>query len=475
MLELATMNFVHAPLPILLVVISLFGCAGGLDSPLVVDDAPDQDVALPDAGTHQDVLPTDLGDPMDHESGEEDTRYETRDTSTEPIDDVQVPSAPDTQVEDAHTGEEGVEDVHTGDEGVEDVHTDDAEDTSMSDEPDADAPLDPFRIFMAPDGDDGRDGLTTSTAILTLERAHQIIATEQPNRDVEVIVAPGRYFGQTVVWTYTMPDYSITFTRPTPESDRPVFDGCLVENPTDTRTQCPAGTWFMLRHSAGERTNLVFNYIRVERYQTAISLNGSRALESTFNSHNRIYGCYFYNIGNHFAPHLNPSTAVVRLVNSNDNSIENNHFINVINTTSPGLIHALYLAHYAHRNMISRNVFRNNSGDAVRLRDYSNGNVITANRFYKVGVTAGYSDWYCEHEHRDDCTKRNSSGDPLPECPSWDNQFRDNLLDGDYLCNPLGVWFYAQPDTAWGCSPPSPDARRVRTSGNTRPDPPCSP
>ncbi|MFU8802229.1 MAG: hypothetical protein ACNA8W_00330 [Bradymonadaceae bacterium] len=329
-------------------------------------------------------------------------------------------------------------------------------------------PTGPFRLYLAPNGVDTRDGRTPQTAILTMGRVQEILTDENPGRDVEVLIAPGRYFGQTVEWRYTRPDHSITFSRLTPESDRPVFDGCLVENPTNLQTQCPGGTWFMLRHSNGERTNLVFNYIRVERYQTAISLNGARNAEETFNSHNRIFGCYFKDIGNGYADHVAPSTAVVRLVNSNDNQIENNHFVNVINTRSPALIHALYVAHLSHRNTIARNRFENHTGDAVRLRDYSNDNVITDNRFNKAGATAGYTDWYCDHDVRDDCTKVG------PECPSWGNQFRDNTLNGNYQCNPLGTWHYFQGDSTTGCSPPSADARRVRTSGNVQTEPPCS-
>jgi hypothetical protein len=54
----------------------------------------------------------------------------------------------------------------------------------------------------------------------------------------------------------------------------------------------------------------------------------------------------------------------------------------VVNTESAGLIHSLYIAHMSDRNLIRANRFKNNSGDPVRLRDFSNDNTI-------VDFTAG--------------------------------------------------------------------------------------
>lgn len=329
-----------------------------------------------------------------------------------------------------------------------------------------DSPTDvsgPAIIFLAPDGDDARDGASEQAAIKTVARAQELVTLHE-GRDVEVRVGMGTYYGQKVVWEETRENHTITFTRwPLDGPGRPAFDGC--DGPDGP---CPGGTWFMLKHSAGEETNLVFNYLRVENYGTAISLNGARNAESTSNGSNRIFGCYFANIGNVFNPALNPSTAAVRLVNSDDNEIANNHFINVVNTTSGGLIHAIYVAHMSDRNTIRANRFKVSTGDPVRVRDFSNDNVIVDNSFIQVGTRAGYTDWYCDHDARNDCTKVG------PECPSWGNSFRDNLLDGKYDCTPLGTFHYFQDETTTGCAPPSPDARRLRTSGNSQNSPPCS-
>ncbi len=334
-------------------------------------------------------------------------------------------------------------------------------------EPDADPepepepePTGPYVLWLAPDGSDSNAG-SEDAPLLTLNRAHEILSNDQPDRDVIIKIKPGTYRGQKVVWTYTHPVHTIQFTRPTPDDERPIFDGCL------SASDCPGGTWFQLRHSAGEETNLDFNYIRVRNYTTAISLNGDRNAEANSNGSNRIFGCYFERIGNVFNASAPTSTAAVRLVNSDDNLIRNNHFVDVVNLSSGGLIHAIYAAHMSDRNKIENNRFEGSTGDPVRLRDFSNNNTITGNRFTKVGVYAGYTDWYCDHDARTDCTKT------TPECPSWQNQFRDNTLDGNWTCSPLGTFHYFQDDSTTGCSAPA-GAVRLRTSGNTQTATPCT-
>jgi hypothetical protein len=329
-------------------------------------------------------------------------------------------------------------------------------------------PTAPLRIYLSTQGKDINDGLTTATSIKTLGRAQAIIAAAKPQVDVEVRIAPGTYYGDKVSWTTTMPSHTITFMPLAGGKQRPIFDGCLSAKPPNPKTGCPGGTWFKLSHSKGQKTNLHFEYIRVRRYQTAISLNGARNAANTSNSHNRIYGCYFDNIGNNFNTTLAASTAAVRLVNSNDNVIANTHFVSIINASKCGLLHAIYAAHMSDRNQISNNRFASGCGDPVRLRDFSNNNVIKNNTFEKIGVNAAYTDWYCDHEVNTACTK------PTPECPSWENQFRDNVLDGDWSCNALGVFKYFQDDKTTGCSPPSLGAKRLYTSGNTKTPVPCS-
>jgi hypothetical protein len=391
---------------------------------------------------------------------------------------------PDAQTTDARTTDARTTDVRSSDSRDEGEADADSEDASKPDADSADAapadadegdedtrseedaddsvePRGPFVVWMAPDGRDSRDGSSPAQAVLSLTRVHEILVAGAPQTDVEVRIAPGLYRGQQVDWTFSVPGHTVTLTRLAGESGRPVFDGCL------SASNCPGGTWFMMRRSDGAETGIVFNYIKVQNYQTAISLNGKRDAEAHSNGSNKIYGCYFKSIGNVFNPALSPSTAAVRLVNSDDNVIVNNHFVDIINTVHPGRLHAIYLAHMSDRNQILRNRFYNNAGGPIRVRDYSNDNTINDNEFEKVAVEAAYSEWYCDHDARTDCTKATA------ECPSWGNQFRDNRLNGTYACDYLRTFIYYQDDATTGCSPPSASARRLRTSGNTHAATPC--
>ena len=397
---------------------------------------PDPDVAQPDP----DVVPPDLDVPQpDPDVAQPDLDV------TQPEPDIAPPdiTQPEPDTAESDSGSVADDDVP---EGV-----------------DAGSPGPVWRIYVAPDGDDAATGTSMEESVKTLKRVHQLVAAGAGSQDIEVRIAPGDYYGQSVTWTATMPDHSIKFMPLNDDKVRPVFDGCLATG------ECPGGTWFKLSHSAGEETNLIFWYIRVQNYGTAISLNGNRNAEENSNGSNTIYGCYLDSIGNVFNPSLSASTAVVRLVNSDDNLIRNNHFVSGINTSSAGLIHSIYVAHMSDRNQILKNRFKLQSGDAIRIRDYSNDNVIEENKFIAAGISAGYTEWYCDHDIADNkCTKVG------PECPSWKNVFRYNLLDGNFECAALGTWKLFQDDQTTGCSPPSPGAKRVSTAGNEQTSTPCS-
>jgi len=303
----------------------------------------------------------------------------------------------------------------------------------------------PLVVFMGPNGRDQNSGFTLNTPILTLKRAQHVLRDQLRNRhrDVEIRIGAGTYRNQTVRWTFTMPAHTITFMPLLDDKNRPVFDGSSTKD----------ATWFRLDHADGRKTNLVFHYIRVENYSTAIDFRGNRDRTEGFNSSNRIFGSYFFNIGK-------GSTAAVRLVHSKNNEIINSHFVDVLRSDGCGQLHALYVAHMSSGNQILRNRFENSCGDPIRIRDYSNDNIINENNLIRVGVNAAYTDWYCDHDERSDCTKK------TPECPSWDNQFRENVLDKNFAGERLSVFRLFQDDEARGCKKPAPNSTRLRTSGN---------
>ncbi len=308
----------------------------------------------------------------------------------------------------------------------------------------------PLEIHMAPDGRDSAAGDRPNRAVKSLERVHELLKEKRPERDVVIRIAPGTYRGQQVIWTHTHPDHSITFTRAGLEAENPVFDGCLDE--AESPENCPGGTWFRLRRSDGEPSNLRFHYLTIRNYGAAISLDGNRNDENGFNSHNEIADCVFERIGNISNPALRGSTATVRMVNSRFNRVVRSDFIDIVNIGErASLMHALYLAHRASDNIIADNRFINQTGDAVRVRDRSHRNRVHGNTFDRAGIRGAMSEWYAYPgvgATRDMTSAR--------ECPSYENKFFDNVIGTNYEGEPLSPTFifHGQRDLPEGCEPP---------------------
>ena len=310
-------------------------------------------------------------------------------------------------------------------------------------------------VYMATDGTFGNTGLSSCKPIDTLTRAQEVIEQQLngEKRNVEVRIAPGTYQDQTVVWSFTMRDYTITF-RPLEEGTRPVFDGTKTIN----------ATWFMLTHNGGEETNIVIEGLHVQNYGQAISLySGNRLDPQASNSHNVIRNNIFKDIGDY-------NTSAIGLQNSKSNLIESNYFRRIhryekckdnegkdtkckdtenrVPENCRGL-HVIYIAHFSSYNIVQGNVFEDTcNGSTVRVRDASNGNRIEDNTFIRASIGSYFEDWYCDpsrglrtDKNTNGCTK--SRPDPnnadssdrvlSPECPSKGNVFSNNRLAGGYL------------------------------------------
>ncbi|MCJ8312736.1 MAG: hypothetical protein HRU38_10680 [Saccharospirillaceae bacterium] len=272
-----------------------------------------------------------------------------------------------------------------------------------------------YKIYLSATGDDNNDGLSNVSAIITLNRAQQILKINNPNTAVEIHIKQGLYLNQSVNWTYTN-GHLITFTPINFSKARPVFDGNAKLN-----------TWFTFKNTSGAPSHLKFRYIKVQNYNTGMSFQGNRNSVKKWNSDNELYGMYFYNIGGLYSD-FDYSTAALRFVNSKNNSIVNSHFVNILNQpTKSAFIHAIYFAHYSSNNEVRGNRFQMINGDPIRTRDESNYNLILGNIFFKTGFSAYYSDWYCSAETTNKiCTKKTG------ECPSVGFEFKNNNLFGGY-------------------------------------------
>jgi hypothetical protein len=128
-------------------------------------------------------------------------------------------------------------------------------------------------------------------------------------------------------------------------------------------------------------------------------------------------------------------------------------------------MHAVYLAHGSSDNQVTANRFSGVSGDPIRVRDESNRNYVADNVFTTTGSDAFISDWWCDKSQNTACTK--TSG----ECPSWENQFRDNEVHCGYGGATISIFKYFQGKDyvpSWCVNHATVDGwSRLHTSDNT--------
>ncbi|MCZ4607000.1 right-handed parallel beta-helix repeat-containing protein [Streptomyces sp. Lzd4kr] len=283
----------------------------------------------------------------------------------------------------------------------------------------------PFVIHMSSTGSDAGYGTRQATAIRSLRRAQEILRSLQPDRDVEIRIAPGTYPSAPLVWTYFQSGHTISLMPADYEpgdpvsgiAGRPVFQGG------------GAGFWFDARLPSGHPGGTIgmrFYYLRVEGYSyggirfhggTEEKLGLLRPRGQGLNG-NTVYGMDFRDMGSmHAGTH---GYGGIDLVNSSANTIRNNHFSRLENDGGgQGLIHGVYLAHHSKQNVIAHNRFTDVTGAPLRTRNDSNDNDFYDNTFSRTGSTAQLQDWFCDSG----CAAQN---DKPRECASHGNRFHDN-------------------------------------------------
>ncbi|MDP2228895.1 MAG: right-handed parallel beta-helix repeat-containing protein [Moraxellaceae bacterium] len=225
-------------------------------------------------------------------------------------------------------------------------------------------------------------------------------------KKIKVSVAEGIYSGGAVNWTYAHRDTEIFI----------IAEG-KVRFLGDRNT-----TWMTIRAAKGEASNIHVMGFSVEDFKTAISVEGDREDVDAWNGNNIIKGNRFINIG---GSRESISTAVIRFVNSRNNTVSENYFSGMRNEKKCTLLHAVYLAHYSGNNFIANNSFSDGCGDPVRIRDASNDNIIESNIFRGVGRVGIVTQWHCNPGEPYACTKRSG-----PECLSTGNVARLNRYKG---------------------------------------------
>lgn len=307
-------------------------------------------------------------------------------------------------------------------------------------------------IYLSPLGDDNNPGSRDRPAA-TLVRIQQLLKQRALDADIIVKVRSdaGVYLNQSVLWTYYRPGRSITI-----ESDPPRVNACFVAG-----NDPPVGPFFALSAMRGEPTNIILRRLTVRNYVSrAVLFLGDREIRDNWNGGNAIEDCVFEGIGNARLPMQPIVYSAVGLVNSRNNRIVNCSFLDIRNHTlanfpqaprgaahhpvpriekeerklsaigsgsNPNIpIVCIYLAHYSDSNAIEACSFERVKGDAIRIRDDSNGNVIAGNRFELVGWNAIVSMWQC------DSPRLNCMKELVPEKVSTGNAILRNTARGNW-------------------------------------------
>jgi len=310
-------------------------------------------------------------------------------------------------------------------------------------------------IYLAPNGDDARSGLTRDQALRSLDRVQQLLKSGAVAIDgtrLTIKFLPGTYVGIGVIWDYVAPGKQIVLE---PETAAPAGSYPVVLDGTGGQ----ADQFFLLRitttSSEPVNTGVVLRGLKITNYCEGVSL-GDWKSRSTITG-NLIENNWFDRIGSKYETPKKQAdgrmlpegncVAGVRVRQASGNVVRKNKFTKIENlpvgeTVSgkygPTLLHALYVSNGATDNRFEGNSFSEFTGSPVRIRAQSNDNHVVDNTFEspvygKQQMRKGYkikavSQWYC-NTGTEAC--RNKAEDGATECPSTGTEIVGNRVRGD--------------------------------------------
>ena len=343
-----------------------------------------------------------------------------------------------------------------------------------------------FTIYLAPaskGGSDSHTGLTTSSPILTLARAQQVLQQKKPDTDVQVRITQGTYVAGETDWTYYIPGHTISFMpvnyvlgQGRPAGGDPVFAETSKHFWWWFHALEPAAATAPL-HNGGTQRAAGSTTWRCEGYANGIGLDGqtghpsvnSQGLyikPSTGLNGNSVTGMTFLNIGDKYGPGPGiDGFGAILLTDSSGNFISNNTFDNIENTGSTtGQIHGIYDTHFSSTNTITLNKFENISAEAIKVRDRSNFNVVEHNTFIATGGVSAYRDQFCDQA----CVNANPG--TSRQCASYGNKFYFNTIGTSFTGGQQNAWTLDPPGETYagnsGCSIPAGE-ERLHQGSNT--------
>lgn len=305
-------------------------------------------------------------------------------------------------------------------------------------------------LYLSPSGYDSAAGTSPSTALKTLEGADNKLLSLNPTDDVKIIVASGNYYNQSTYWTF-LNGQSITIEASN-SSNRPVFIG-------NYNIPYNNDYFFVVNKSSRQNTNITLRYLKIKNYLNAVSFSKAE--------NNTVFGCVFEDIGTKYIP-IYEGYKAIGITSSNNNLIQNNHFLDIENTTSTsicdpnnsnnctssGRVHAIYFANESKDNLVDHNYFENNSGDPVRFRNGSSNNDVRGNIFIDVAGYGAFSTWLDISQN---------------ECPSSNIWAKFNKVKTFYSGSNLWPGWYNEPYNSSqinGCSDQTSFNDQIHTVAN---------
>lgn len=229
-------------------------------------------------------------------------------------------------------------------------------------------------VYLSADnGDDDADG-GAGDPVATLTRVRDLLA--DADGEAVVHVDPGLYQETELIDWSDVPLDDVSFVSTGDDPDEwPIFDGSDVET--------SSGMHYWMLSDEGPRLHV--DHMRVRHYGTGalrlISVDGNEVTDSVFEQ-----------LGQHYQPDKS-GWGALHLKDSSGNVFTGNVFQDLDDDDVPGSMHGVYAAVHSDDNQIERNTFDTITGDPVRLRSGSSGNVVRENTFRSSGNNAMVSFW----------------------------------------------------------------------------------
>ena len=225
-------------------------------------------------------------------------------------------------------------------------------------------------VYLAPaskGGNDSNTGLTSSSPILSLAHAQQVLRRLNPTGNVTVRIMQGTYVADAITWSFYVPGHTISF-MPVNYSGggRPPGGDPVFADPASKGTHI-GQTWFTAilppapspLHDGGN-TGLRFYYLAVEDYTQAILFNVQAGHSwhgkafyiqpSKDLNGNDVSGITFRDIGDLYAPvPTGAGYGVILFTDSSQDAIYNNTFDDIHNSGDHNELHGLYITHFSAR------------------------------------------------------------------------------------------------------------------------------